>query len=74
MPAREYIEAEVLGQYVWEYHSPVLSAAERVAIRAALTEIKNPPSLPGAFGSESLPAATREPVIRHSVHRLAPRR
>ena len=64
MPARECIEAEVLGRYVWEYHSAVLSADERVAIRSALTEIKNPSSLPGAFGSDPLPAATREPVIR----------
>jgi hypothetical protein len=65
MPAREYVEAEVLGHYVWDYHSAVLSADEQVAIRSALMEIKNPSCPLGAFSSDPLPAATREPLIRN---------
>lgn len=67
MPAREYVEAEVLGQYVWSYHSDALSADERVAIRSALMEAKNPPGPRGAFSPKPLPEATREPLIRNLV-------
>jgi hypothetical protein len=67
MPAREYVEAEVLGQYVWSYHSGVLSTDERVAIRSALMEGKSTPIPPGAFSSDSLPEGTRERLVRNIV-------
>ena len=71
MPAWEYVEAEFLGRYLWNYYGAILSVDVRTAMFAALMAVNK--SVPwGAF--DPPPAPDSRARHRRDGHGVPPRR